>query len=194
MTELQIEQTLRYGFSLLGEDGQALQPMVKVADGLLSGRYSHPENTASLPPSHTSADRLQHERPAPVFQKGVRPMGFKRLVGKGHEEFVTMRQQDSEEFFTWLISVIGRDLKKYAGAGEVRAEDSTGVFSYALEQRLMCGECKRVRYRRDEMDVVSVGVPANVKPKRDAMKVAGEGEGECEEVELTSCLEGVAGY
>ncbi|KAF6752100.1 hypothetical protein DFP72DRAFT_968124 [Ephemerocybe angulata] len=258
MTELQIEQNLRYDFSLLSEDGHALQPvfgpgltglanlgnscymasvlqtlfalpsfkaryyesyhtalakehaeecdaalpaecvecqMVKVADGLLSGRYSHPENTASLPPSHTSADRLQHESPTPVFQKGVRPMGFKRLVGKGHEEFATMRQQDSEEFFTWLISVIRRDLKKYAGAGGVRAEDPTGVFSYALEQRLQCGECKRVRYRRDEMDVVSVAVPANVKPRGDAMNVEGEGEGktEYEEVELTKCLDGLLG-
>lgn len=72
--------------------------LVKVADGLLSGRYSHPED-APIRPQGISADKLQHESPTPVFQKGVRPMGFKRLVGKGHEEFATMRQQDAEEFF-----------------------------------------------------------------------------------------------
>lgn len=251
MTELQIEQNLRYDFSLLSEDGKALQPvfgpgltglanlgnscymasvlqtlfalpsfqsrysyqhaescdaalpaeclecqLVKIADGLLSGRYSHPENTASLPPP--PRDPLQHESPTPVFQKGVRPMGFKRLVGKGHEEFATMRQQDSEEFLGWLITVIRRDLKKYhASADGQRAEDPSKVFSYALSQRLQCGECKKVRYRTDEQDVLSVAVPAVVKTRKteggeSAMSVDGE-KTEYEEVELVHCVDGVLG-
>jgi ubiquitin carboxyl-terminal hydrolase 5/13 len=85
--------------------------MHKVADGLLSGRYSHPANYSSnvTPPS----DPLQHASPTPVFQTGVRPMGFKTLIGKGHEEFATMKQQDSEEFFTHLLTVLRRDMHKH---------------------------------------------------------------------------------
>lgn len=89
--------------------------LVKVADGLLSGRYSHPEDAQRV----IADDRLQHESPTPVFQKGVRPVGFKRLVGKGHEEFATMRQQDAEEFFGWLVSVVRRERKRVEGLGVV---------------------------------------------------------------------------
>jgi len=84
--------------------------MRKVADGLLSGRYSHPA------PSHNpihATDSLQHDSPTPIFQAGIKPTGFKSLIGKGHEEFATMRQQDAEEFFTHLITVLRRDGQKY---------------------------------------------------------------------------------
>jgi ubiquitin carboxyl-terminal hydrolase 5/13 len=49
----------------------------------------------------------------PVFQEGIRPTGFKALIGKGHEEFSTMKQQDSEEFLGHLITVLRRDAHKY---------------------------------------------------------------------------------
>lgn len=83
--------------------------MHKVADGLLSGRYSHPANYA---PS-VESDALHHASPTPVFQRGVKPTGFKALIGKGHEEFSTMKQQDSEEFFTHLLTVLRRDIHKH---------------------------------------------------------------------------------
>jgi ubiquitin carboxyl-terminal hydrolase 5/13 len=85
--------------------------MHKVADGLLSGRYSHPAPYASGTPSHPS-DPL-HPFPTPVFQQGIRPTSFKALIGKGHPEFSTMKQQDSEEFFTYLVTTLRRDLHKY---------------------------------------------------------------------------------
>lgn len=80
--------------------------------------------------------------------------------------------------------------------------DPTRVFSYALEQRLQCNECKKVRYRTDEQDVVSVAVPATVKKpaEDDAMNVDsdkkkddGEKKTEYEDVQLTSCIDGLLG-
>ena len=85
--------------------------MHKVADGLLSGRYSHPAQSSSG--TAIAMDHLQHPSPTPVFQQGIKPIGFKTLIGKGHEEFSTMKQQDSEEFFTYLINVLRRDMQKY---------------------------------------------------------------------------------
>ena len=84
--------------------------MHKVADGLLSGRYSHPAFSSGTP---IATSPLQHPSPTPVFQQGIKPTGFKALIGKGHEEFSTMKQQDSEEFFTHLITVLRRDMQKY---------------------------------------------------------------------------------
>ncbi len=61
--------------------------------------------------------------------------------------------------------------------------DATSVFAYGMEQRLQCNDCKKVRYRVDNMDVVSVSVPA-VEKGKDA-----DGKTLYEEVQLWQCLE-----
>lgn len=38
--------------------------------------------------------------------EGIRPFMFKSLVGKGHPEFSTKRQQDAEEFFSHLMTLV----------------------------------------------------------------------------------------
>ena len=83
--------------------------MRKIADRLLSGRYSHP----------TSHAQSTAERRAVVFQKGLRPIKFKALVGKGHAEFATMKQQDSEEFLAHLLEVLRRDARKTGLVGQL---------------------------------------------------------------------------
>ena len=175
--------------------------MHKVADGLLSGRYSHPAQFSS---AAAAASPLQHPSPTPVFQQGIKPTGFKALIGKGHEEFSTMKQQDSEEFFTHLITVLRRDMQKYKDRSDQGTScflrlssyqpkffysrlDPTTVFSYGMEQRLQCTDCKKVRYRVDNSDVVSVTVPAKEKGKNQ------DGKPVYEEVELTDCLDSLLG-
>ncbi len=161
--------------------------MYKLADGLLSGRYSRPIHSPSFSPP-IPASQLpevlaprQEENPSPLtFQQGIKPSMFKALIGKGHAEFSTMKQQDSEEFFTYLLKVLRQDYRKRA------SEDPTDVFKYGMEQRLQCGDCKRVRYRVDEHDVVSILVPA----RTNAVDLAkGEiGNVKYENVQLEECL------
>lgn len=158
--------------------------MHKLADGLLSGRYSHPRPTSSGASHPKETNPLAHDSPTPIFQEGVRPSGFKALIGKGHEEFSTMRQQDSEEFFTHLLTVLRRYAKKTGG---MLNHDPTEVFAFGMEQRLECGECRRVRYRVDGTDVVSVPVPA-----RETGKNA-EGRTQYAEVALGECLDILTG-
>lgn len=152
--------------------------MHKFADGLLSGRYSVPSSTREIPP-------LSHDSPTPVFQDGVRPVGFKALVGKGHEEFSTMKQQDSEEFFTHLLKVLRRTLKRFQDT--TGGVDPTQVFTFAMEQRLQCTSCGRVRYRNDELDALSVAVPA-IRENQDA-----EGKIIYKDVLLADCLDILTG-
>ncbi|KAK7038023.1 ubiquitin carboxyl-terminal hydrolase [Favolaschia claudopus] len=144
--------------------------MRKVADGLLSGRYAHP--------AHGSASSVND----PVFQEGLRPTGFKALIGKGHEEFSTMKQQDSEEFLGHLITVLRRDAHKYKDRS---AEDATAVFTYGMEQRLQCGVCSKVSYRTDPMDVLSVPVTA-VESGKDA-----DGKTLYTPIPLVACVDAV---
>lgn len=137
--------------------------MYKMADGLLSGRYSRPRSSPKAPTTTstttvTTEPKTDATEEGPVFQEGIKPSGFKALIGKGHAEFSTMKQQDAEEFLTHFVKVLRQSYKKTPGG-----LDPTEVFRHGLEQRLECQECKRVSYRVDESDVVSVPVPSHEK-------------------------------
>ncbi|KAF8837566.1 ubiquitinyl hydrolase [Paxillus ammoniavirescens] len=135
--------------------------MFKLADGLLSGRYSKPHT--EQPP----VDPLAHPAPEHTpWQAGLKPAGFKALVGKGHAEFATMRQQDAEEFFGHFVTVLRRFNHQASGG----TPEPTETFAFALEQRLECQSCHRVRYRVDNMDALSLSIPAQE-------IASGEGEG-----------------
>jgi len=158
--------------------------MLKVADGLLSGRYSRPRRTAA-----DSATATAGTTPQPVFQEGVRPITFKALIGRGHAEFATMKQQDAEEFFTHLLTSLRRythALPRSAGGNDAKPEP-TETFAFGLEQRLQCTSCAGVRYRVDTHDVLSVPVLAREK-ERDA-----EGNVIYEDIALTECVDAAMG-
>lgn len=137
--------------------------MFKMSDGLLSGRYS-----------------VKVPHAASHFQEGIRPSMFKALVGKGHAEFSTMRQQDSEEFLQHLIKCLRRG----------HMPEATDAFKFALEQKLQCTECQGVRYRADESDSVSLPVPANPLPPKEGAETSAT---EYEAVDLSRCLELLTG-
>ncbi|KAF9084195.1 hypothetical protein BGX23_010750 [Mortierella sp. AD031] len=143
------------------EPGKCLQcQLAKVADGLLSGRYSTPTISES--------GEVQG-------QDGIAPGMFKALVGRGHPEFSTMRQQDSFEFFQHLIKIISQ-------SEHATGRDPTKTFEFSNEQRLQCNECKKVRYSRDSTTALSIGVPATKKES------SGE-ENEYESVTFEQCLD-----
>jgi len=159
--------------------------MHKISDGLLSGRYSHPRRTEldSALQSPLAAATGTGTTPQPTFQDGLRPVIFKALVGRGHAEFATMRQQDAEEFFTYLLTSLRRYAQAHPRDGNSSDNDEpTETFAFALEQRLQCTACAGVRYRDDAHDVLSVPVPAREKG-RDA-----EGKVLYEDVALTECV------
>ncbi|KAK8879132.1 ubiquitin carboxyl-terminal hydrolase 14 [Apiospora arundinis] len=210
LTEMQIEQNLRWEFSMTTEDGKELQPLFgpgftglknlgnscylasilqclfdlpsfqarynipgadlpivddpaqdletqlcKMGDGLLSGRYSKPD-----------PDVVASEfSPEKHHQRGLAPSMLKHLIGRGHEEFSTMRQQDAFELLQHLIKLITRS--KHAEP----LSDPTQPFRFVMEQRLQCLDCKKVRYQSNEQDNIFIDVPLEKLP-------AVEGEGE----------------
>ncbi|KAF9351010.1 hypothetical protein BGX34_000856 [Mortierella sp. NVP85] len=198
LTELSLEQNQNFNFNMYTEDGKAFDPlfgpgytgfknlgnryfpvdiahlqsctkepgnclqcqMAKVADGLMSGRYATP--------SFSDSGDVQG-------QDGIAPGMFKALVGRGHPEFSTMRQQDSFEFFQHLIKIIGQNER-------VTGEDPTKTFEFKSEQRLQCNECKKVRYTQDTTTALSIAVPATKKASTS------EGD-EYESVTLEQCLD-----
>lgn len=136
----------------------------KLADGLLSGRYSRPDSRVIAAP----------DTPEVPHQKGLAPTMFKYLIGHGHEEFATMRQQDAFEFLLHVFKSVSLSKHPDGQINPVRH------FRFEVEQRLQCLGCKKVRYKVDEQDNISVAVPAR--------RVSGKA-GQFESVTLSECLD-----
>lgn len=229
LTEMQIEQNLRWEFSMTTEDGKELKPLFgsgftglknlgnscylasvlqclfsfpvfrnryyhpndppphsqrpaedletqlrKLADGLQSGRYSRPDSDVIV----------SEYSPEVPHQKGLAPSMLKHLIGRGHEEFSTMRQQDAFELLLHLLKLITRS------PHTAPLEDPVQAFRFVMEQRIQCLCCKKVRYRTDEQENISIPVPANRK-----LHVVNEGPNdekpkvEYEPVTLEECLD-----
>jgi ubiquitin carboxyl-terminal hydrolase 5/13 len=225
LTEMQIEQNLRWDFSMTTEDGKELIPLFgpgltglknlgnscylasmvqclfdmpsfqkryyqpgadlpiiqdpaadletqlrKMADGLLSGRYSKPDSDIQKLESSLE----------PSYQKGLAPAMLKHLIGRGHEEFSTMRQQDSFEFLQHLFKLITR-----ANTSSKEA-DPTVAFRFVLEQRLQCLGCKKVRYTTTEQDSIFLDVPLEKLPAAEGTENKGDSY---KPVTLKECLD-----
>ncbi|KAF2436232.1 ubiquitin carboxyl-terminal hydrolase 14 [Tothia fuscella] len=150
----------------------------KVADGLLSGRYSKPDSDVFV---SESSPEVPH-------QKGLAPAMLKHLVGRGHVEFSTMRQQDSYEFLLHFLKLITRS------SHPSPLKDPVEAFRFVMEQRLQCLNCKKVRYRTDEQENISIPVPIRRIPKESQMDVTNSNgkekeKEEFEPVTLKECLD-----
>ncbi|KAF2088416.1 ubiquitin carboxyl-terminal hydrolase 14 [Saccharata proteae CBS 121410] len=233
LTELQIEQNLRWEFSMQTEDGKELRPVFgpgftglknlgnscylasilqalfampefagryyrpddglpqvqdpaedfetqlrKMADGLLSGRYSKTDSDVIV----------SEDSPEVPHQKGLAPAMLKHLIGRGHPEFSTMRQQDSFELLLHLLKLVTRS------SHPAPLRDPVDSFRFAMEQKLQCLNCRKVRYRTDEMENISIPVPIRRISKEDNMEVTDSkgketGKEEFEPVTLKECLD-----
>jgi ubiquitin carboxyl-terminal hydrolase 5/13 len=148
----------------------------KLADGLLSGRYSRPD-LDHFTSEHS--DKIAH-------QKGLAPSMLKHLVGRGHEEFSTMRQQDAFEFLLHMFKLITRSQHP------APLQDPIEAFRFVMEQRLQCLSCKKVRYSTNVQDNISIPVPIQKLPPREVQP--GETDNaevvdEYREVTLKECLD-----
>ncbi|WWC73152.1 uncharacterized protein I206_107118 [Kwoniella pini CBS 10737] len=153
--------------------------MLKLADGLLSGRYSR---RATLPPPSTTD--FDENTEAPRFQEGIKPSQFKALIGKGHEEFSTMRQQDSEEFLQHLLGKLRSQAKSDSLPESLQP---TRITKFGMEQRLQCTGCKKVRLQVEPVDLASLPVDATEKG------IDEEGRKLFQEVELEKCIQQLCG-
>jgi ubiquitin carboxyl-terminal hydrolase 5/13 len=227
LMEMEVEQNLKWDFSMTTEDGQELKPLFgkgftglknignscylasivqclfslpkfqdryflplepppatatpaedletqlrKLADGLLSGRYSYPDTNMHVLP----------DNPEVPHQKGLSPAMFKHLIGRGHAEFSTMRQQDAFELLLHLFKLIS--LSQHPAP----SQDPVKSFRFVMEQRLQCLNCKKVRYRSDEQDNISIPVPVRRRAPVSGEDVSTTKGSEFTPVTLKECL------
>ncbi|XP_072897234.1 ubiquitin carboxyl-terminal hydrolase 13 [Hemitrygon akajei] len=105
--------------------------MAKLGHALLSGQYSRP------PVKSEVIEQVMKEENKPQ-QQGMAPRMFKALVGKGHPEFSSNRQQDALEFFLHLINLVDRNNNG--------SDDPSEVFRFMVEDRVQCCQSGKVKY------------------------------------------------
>lgn len=108
--------------------------LYKLYDGLQSGRYAVPAPTGGK---------------GDDYQAGIKPTMFKQVVGDGHPEFATQRQQDAYEFLLWVMDMADTKLGLELNQG----------FKWLLALKVVCQQCHHGSRRRELVDTVSVPLP-----------------------------------
>ncbi|CAH0548002.1 unnamed protein product [Brassicogethes aeneus] len=110
--------------------------MAKLGFGLLSGKYSVP------PPSGSPVDE---------DSPGICPQMFKTIIGRGHPEFSTKKQQDVQEFILHLLTLLERNTLNKGNPGD--------CFKFKVEERYQCGSSKKVKYLERSELILSLMIP-----------------------------------
>ncbi|XP_037094382.1 ubiquitin carboxyl-terminal hydrolase 5-like [Pollicipes pollicipes] len=121
--------------------------MCKLAQGLLSGRYSQqPEEPAA----------------AAAGQPGIEPFTFKSVVGRGHAEFSGKRQQDAQEFILHLINLVSRASR--------HRTDPTDALRFRVEERVECTGSHRVKYSDRTEFFLPLHIPLEAATNKEAVR------------------------
>lgn len=127
----------------------------KVLEALMSDRYIPPtpaeeEGDSKMSVSLTEEDGISESQ---LEKYVIAPRMFKHLVGKGHVEFSSGRQQDVSEYFLYLLEQLAQseriNLTRYSIGMEGEAVRYTpSIFDFYTEQRFQCEETNQVRYMK----------------------------------------------
>ncbi|GMR53680.1 hypothetical protein PMAYCL1PPCAC_23875, partial [Pristionchus mayeri] len=109
-----------------------LGQMAKLFSSLVSGNFAKP------PPNHE--------------YNGVKPTQFRKVVGRGHVEFSTCKQQDAEEYLRHLMDKISTNLPWTFG-------DPNSALRFKQQVRLVDEASGHIRYTDKEEYVLALPIP-----------------------------------
>ncbi|RKP29035.1 ubiquitinyl hydrolase [Metschnikowia bicuspidata] len=135
---------MSFDFSVENPAQDLASQLLKLYDGLISGRYSRP--------SGLKGDQ---------YQEGIKPHTFKNLVGANHAEFRTNKQQDASEFLHYLLDKIDKEL------GLSVNRDLKFVYS----SKLVCTGCNSGSTTRELVDTVTLPLHVAVIGTEDGKKI-----------------------
>jgi ubiquitin carboxyl-terminal hydrolase 5/13 len=82
---------------------------------------------------------------------------FKNLIGRGHPEFSGKQQQDAQEFFLHLLTVMERENRKRG-----QTNHAFSSLQFKVEDRLECGATKQVSYSSRIEDYMPLTIPVDM--------------------------------
>uniref|UniRef100_A0A8B9J5S3 Ubiquitin carboxyl-terminal hydrolase n=1 Tax=Astyanax mexicanus TaxID=7994 RepID=A0A8B9J5S3_ASTMX len=105
-------------------------------------------------------------------QVGIAPRMFKALVGRGHPEFSTNRQQDAQEFLLHFINMVERNCRSGPNPSE--------AFRFLVEERIVCQQSQKAKYTQRVDYIVQLPVPmdqaTNTEELQEAERLREEAE------------------
>lgn len=166
--------------------------LAKLAVGLCTDRYVAPEaaSTADMPAPPAegapAADKAAYqeamERRASLT--AIAPRMLRSLVGRGHPEFSSTRQQDAEEYWGHLMDKIDKAERAECARGGPGSDvlaalggTLSGLFELKQETRLQCMTSNTVRYGESTAAAMTLAIPeamATNRAKVEAAKAAAE--------------------
>ncbi|XP_042345251.1 ubiquitin carboxyl-terminal hydrolase 5 isoform X1 [Plectropomus leopardus] len=153
--------------------------VAKLGYGLLSGEYSKP---APDPGDENGASEPRGD------QIGIAPRMFKALVGRGHPEFSTNRQQDAQEFLLHFINMVERNCRSGSNPSE--------AFRFLVEERIVCQQSQKAKYTQRVDYIVQLPVPmdqaTNTEELQEAERRREEGDSSAPtvraQIPFTACM------
>jgi ubiquitin carboxyl-terminal hydrolase 5/13 len=122
--------------------------MAKFARGLLSGDYSIQPDTSS-------------DASSTCLVNGIRPLMFKALIGQGHREFATKKQQDAHEFLLYLLTLVERNCRG--------SSSPTESLKFRVEDRIECTRSHKVKYTYRDEYTLALGIPLESAVNQDEL-------------------------
>ncbi|EDW93854.1 ubiquitin carboxyl-terminal hydrolase 5 [Drosophila yakuba] len=120
--------------------------MAKLGTGLQSGKYSSiAENT--LDTDHST---------------GISPAMFKNIVGKNHPDFSTKQQQDANDFYLHLLTLLDRNSRNQTNPAD--------ALKFLLEDRVECLASRKVKYKTREEYSFRLPVPLDKATNLDEVR------------------------
>eukprot|EP00621_Florenciella_sp_RCC1693_P016503 CAMPEP_0182531890 /NCGR_PEP_ID=MMETSP1323-20130603/10212_1 /TAXON_ID=236787 /ORGANISM="Florenciella parvula, Strain RCC1693" /LENGTH=833 /DNA_ID=CAMNT_0024741539 /DNA_START=51 /DNA_END=2548 /DNA_ORIENTATION=- len=163
--------------------------LAKLANGIASGDYS----VAPPTPTPTTTDGDEGKDGAGAAAEGpsaaaamasefgalLKPRMFKTLVGRGHSEFSSGRQQDAEEYLQHLLEFIGRAEHQASSSGRFTTcmgptldKPIASWYQHGLQSRLQCGTTQTVRYKAEPPStVLSLAIPLTEATNKEQIEV-----------------------
>ncbi|KAH8302678.1 hypothetical protein KR044_009390 [Drosophila immigrans] len=120
--------------------------MAKLGNGLQSGKYSS-----------IAGNTLDTEH-----MTGISPAMFKHIVGKNHPEFSTKQQQDANDFYLHLLTLLDRHSRNQFNPAD--------ALKFQLEDRVECLASRKVKYTTHEEYSFRLTIPLDQATNLDEVR------------------------
>ncbi|XP_003966372.1 ubiquitin carboxyl-terminal hydrolase 5 isoform X2 [Takifugu rubripes] len=153
--------------------------VAKLGYGLLSGKYSKP---ALDPGEENGTSEARGD------QIGIAPRMFKALIGWGHPEFSTNRQQDAQEYLLHFINMVERNCRSGTNPSE--------AFRFLVEEKIVCQQSQKAKYTQRVDYIIQLPVPmdqaTNAEELQEAERRRDEGDASAPtvraQIPFTACM------
>jgi ubiquitin carboxyl-terminal hydrolase 5/13 len=152
-------------------ENDPLAQTVKLFSSLTSSEYARTSEELS--------DETQKKQDLRGLAEGLAPRMFKRLIGEGHAEFSTARQQDAREFFEHCLEKFDkwqkdgvRESRFFANehAGGVALSSISSEFQFETLARTVCGSSHKAKFEVGSHTVLDMCVPREKAVKIETTK------------------------